>query len=151
MSCIRYFGSLTRRLINKKQKRKRHTNTSDVMCKKTTYKHIRCNVQETHIKTTDTTGCYIYKQDAKTELKIKRRKDMSELDTCVRRIMQREPRAIFDRGMLEGLVYERALGPERSRRLSLRFCRDNFRRLCLPSPHAIGEAARRVVHTWQEE
>ena len=76
---------------------------------------------------------------------------MSELDTCVRRIMQREPRAIFDRGMLEGLVYERALGPERSRRLSLRYCRDNFRRLCLPSPHAIGEAARRVVHTWQEE
>ena len=76
---------------------------------------------------------------------------MCELDACVRNIMKREPRAIFDRGMLEGLVWERALGLGPSRRVSLGYCRDNFRQLCIPSPYEIRESARRVIHTWEEE
>ena len=74
-----------------------------------------------------------------------------ELDTYVRKITKRDPRVLFDSAMLEGLVYERALGGERARRYSLRFCRDNFRRLCLPSPSDIAAAARRVARTWDAD
>lgn len=76
---------------------------------------------------------------------------MEELVLCVRRIMKREPRAVFCPSLLEGMVYEMALGRERSERYSLRYCRDNFRRLCLPSPSAVAEAARVVVSTWDED
>lgn len=76
---------------------------------------------------------------------------MDELVFCVRRILKREPRAVFCPSLLEGLVYEKALGRERSERYSLRYCRDNFRRLSLPSPARIAEAARVVVSTWDED
>ena len=75
---------------------------------------------------------------------------MNELELSVRRICSREPRALFDRSLLEGMVYEAALGREKSQRVSLGYCRDNFRRLCLPSPDEIARAARKVVHTWEE-
>lgn len=76
---------------------------------------------------------------------------MEELIFCVKRIMKREPRAVFSPSLLEGLVYERALGRERSERYSLRYCRDNFRLLSLPSPARIAEAARVAIREWEED
>ena len=68
----------------------------------------------------------------------------------VKKIMKREPRAALDTALLEGMVYELALGRERAGRYSLRFCRDNFRRLCLPSPREIACAAREALRSWDE-
>lgn len=76
--------------------------------------------------------------------------EKSGLYESVKRIMKREPRALTDSALLEGMVYEKALGGERAGRYSLRYCRDNFRRLCLPSPSEIREAAREAVAEWDE-
>ncbi len=76
---------------------------------------------------------------------------MSGLEKCVTNILRRCPRAALDGAFLLGLVYERLLGYERSCKLTLGYCKENYAALGLPSPEAVESVSRKVIHTWEND